>query len=278
MPAPDLAASGPAAGPLQPGRAALAVGRVVHHRRQPAEHRFVYPMTQIWIDPDDPGALFDQHRLWSHRGRSPVRFRRRDYLDGSDRPLGDQVRARLADALDQPVTGPLRMLTQPRVWGWLFNPLTIYLAWSPDRIDLGPSAALLEVTNTPWKERLCYPLALVPDPTGNGLEARFDKALHVSPFLDQRHTYHLQVSGRQATGVDVRLDVHPHHDPVEPVLTTSLTARLLGADRPEARRAMTEVLSLRRLPTHRVSFGIHRQALGLWRKGVRFVPHPARRS
>ncbi len=279
-----------------PGPAAVAVGRVVHHRHHPEVHRFAYPMTQIWIDPDDPGELFRHHRLWSHRRPAPVRFRRRDYLDGDGRHLGPAVRRRLAEHLGRPVDGPLRMLTQPRVWGWLFNPLTIYLAWeregsgqSDHRTGAGPQAALLEVTNTPWKERHTYALPL--EPTGGAVEARFPKRLHVSPFLDLDLAYHLRLVWRSDHMLDLSLDTVPEpvavdragaapidadgqDRPPSPVVSTRLVTRLEPAGTRSARRAMTAAVRPDRLPTHRVSLGIHRQALALWRKRVPFVPHP----
>ncbi len=107
---------------MRPGPPAVCPGTVMHHRLTPAEHRFTYPVTQIWIDPDHPGELFGAHPLWSSRRPAPVRFRRRDYLDGTDAPLGDAVRRALTPALGREPAGPLRMLTQPRTWGWLFNP------------------------------------------------------------------------------------------------------------------------------------------------------------
>ncbi len=265
-------------------------------------------MTQIWIDPDAPEALFRHHRLWSTTRPAPVRFRRRDLLDGTDTPLGQRIRRRLADGIGRAVDGPLRTLTQPRVWGWVFNPLTVHLTWD-DEGSGQPSAALLEVTNTPWKERHCYAIALEPAPTG--LRARFDKALHVSPFLDLDWTYELRLtrrdtpmptattstSTRTSTGsadrldpstvLDLALDVLPTAQPTsgqptsgadEPILSTRLTTRLLPAGGRAATSAMSATLRPDRLPTHRVSAGIHAQALRLWRKRVPFVPHPDRRS
>lgn len=270
---------------LEPGLAALAVGEVMHHRLHPVEHRFSYPMTQIWIDPDEPGALFDLHPLWSHHRPAPVRFRRRDHLDGTDRPLGPRVLAMLSDRLDRSFDGPIRMLTQPRVWGWLFNPITVFLVW--DGPDAEPAAALLEVTNTPWKERHHYALALDSVPrdgsgAGSGVGSRFAKALHVSPFLDLDHTYSLELgTGGTSTMLDLSLDVIPIGRPADagptgPILRTRLRTERLEASRPGTRRAMTAVLRPDRLPTHRVSAGIHRQAAALWRQRVPFVAHPRR--
>ena len=266
------------------GEAGLAIGQVAHRRHRPAPHRFTYDLTQIWIDPDRPGELFDQHRLWSHRRPAPVRFRRRDHLDGGDGPLGVAIRHALIPALGREPGGALRTLTQPRVWGWLFNPLTLHLAWDGDGTGEDPVAALLEVTNTPWKQRHLYPVALTR--LGDQLVSRFAKRLHVSPFLDQAKIYELRLRGGDGGRmIDMTLSVHPTPSPGDqppelpadlgdPVLETHLSTELVGADR----RAMTAVLRPDRLPTHRVSFGIHRQALALWRKGVPFVPHPDRRS
>ncbi len=286
----------------------------MHHRLVAADHRFTYPVTHVWIDPDHPDALFGAHPLWSSRRPAPVRFRRRDYLDGSDAPLGDAVRHALTPALGYRPAGPLRMLTQPRTWGWLFNPITAYLVWDPpgdERPDApggersGPVAALLEVTNTPWKERQLYPVALRPSGDGGRYEATFDKSLHVSPFLGEDHRYHLTVAsapGRARPGaaagerrVTLTLDVlagdralpgtHRIQDGggVETLGTSPpgqvvLATRLVVDQYPVERSLLTQALRYNPLPTHRVSLGIHRQAWSLWRRGVPFVPHPRRRA
>jgi DUF1365 family protein len=261
---------------------------------------------QVWIDPDRPGDLFDRSPWWSTTRPSPGRFRRADYLDGTDAPFGDAIRDALTDALGHHPTGPLRTLTQPRIWGWLFNPLTIHLAW--DATDRDPVAALLEVTNTPWKERHLYPVALATPDAGHhrwAVEARFRKVLHVSPFLDENHTYRFALARPQneEPGIEIALDVlassaqpeapspggdgdlnpakfeaGPEGDdprPAVPILTTRLQVDL---DPDADSRALRAVLKPHRLPTHRVSVGIHRQALALWRKRVPFVPHPRKRS
>lgn len=297
---------------MRPGPAAVCPGTVMHHRLGPADHRFTYPVTQVWIDPDNPDALFGAHPLWSSRRPAPVRFRRRDYLDGTDAPLGDAVRQALAPVLGHRPAGPLRMLTQPRTWGWLFNPITVYLAWGPPadgpvRPAEGPVAALLEVTNTPWKERHLYPVALTPAGGADRFEATFDKVLHVSPFLDEDHRYHLTVAsapGRTRPGgpsperrMVVTLDVLDggpigggaqarriqDAGGVETGDNSSegrvvLTTRLVIDQYPVERALLTQALRHNPLPTHRVSLGIHHQAWRLWRRGVPFVPHPRRRA
>lgn len=270
-----------------PGPAAVCPGTVLHHRHQPVDHRFTYPVSLLWLDPDRPDELDGRHPLCSTHHPAPLWFRRADYLDGSSAPLGAAVRARLADALGSAPAGPLRMLTQPRTWGWLFNPITIYLLWG-EPAD-GPVAALLEVTNTPWKERHTYAVALRA--TGPAAwEADFAKVLHVSPFLDEAFNYRLGLRFAPAgphRRLTVDLDVVPRicgpgADDVgggaapgpPPVLTT----RLVVDQRPLERAMLSQSLRRNPMPTHRVSLGIHRQALRLWRQGVPFVSHPRRRA
>lgn len=223
----------------------------------------------IWIDPDRPGQLFDSHPLWSRSRPAPVRFRRADYGDLRDRPLGEQVRDDLVDAVGHRPAGAVRMLSQPRVWGWLFNPITVYLAWDLDGDD--PVGAVAEVTNTPWKERHRYPVALRPD--GNGLRSDFPKQLHVSPFLDERYDYVMRLASDAADrALVLELDVvaEDGHPTVE--------TRLEVERRPAERANLSRFLVRNPGSTHRVSAGIHVQAARLWAKGVPFVTHPGKRG
>lgn len=263
---------------FEPGRAAVCHGTVMHRRHGGAVpaagesivHEFVRPMSMIWIDPDRPHELLDRHRLWSTRRGAPVRFVAADYGDGDGAALGGDLRRLLADHPDVGPVGELRMLTQPRTWGWLFNPITIYLAWPLDRGAHGPVAIVAEVTSTPWKERHRYVAAL------HDGRASFDKVLHVSPFLGEDLRYDVTVAALEGGRLDIRIDVVDVHD--SPVLDTRLVLDRRCVDGSAAdRRLLTAYLVRSPLPTHRVSMAIHAHALRLWRKGVPFVPHPSKR-
>lgn len=267
------------------GQATVGFGEVWHRRSRPEAHEFSYRVNQIWIDPDRPEELFDRHPLWSHQRPSPVRFRSTDYGSGDDQPIGPSIRDSLEEPLGRRPGGPIRMLTQPRTWGWLFNPITLYLVWdeaNPNSHDpnghdppgqSGPVAAVLEVTNTPWKERLAYPVALVAE--NDRYTAEFRKRLHVSPFLDEDYLYRLSISGEGGGGnLLVGIDVQrPDQDgETPPVVETRLRLKLAVP----TTKAMTAALYRNPLPTHRVSLGIHLQAARLLRKRVPFVSHPKR--
>ncbi len=286
-----------------PGPAAVCFGTVMHHRLRPTDHRFSYRTNQVWLDPDDPEELTDRNRLWSTRWPAPVRIRRRDYFDGGTDPIGPALR-RLAEPVIGAPVGAIRMLTQPRAWGWLFNPITIYLLWPADG-DHPPNGAVLEVTNTPWKERHHYVLPLAARPAGpeapTVLDARFAKALHVSPFLDEHHDYHFRLFEADrpdgATRTTIEIDVGaPSTDsvadrdeagirpptadgvPTNPTDCPVLRTRLTVDRHPATPSLMTHYLLHNPAPTHRVSLGIHAEAFRLWRRRVPVVRHPRRRA
>jgi hypothetical protein len=80
----------------------------------------------------------------------------------------------------------VHLLTQPRCWGLSFNPVSFYFCHDRD----GQLAAiLLEVRNTPWRERFHYVLPVQP-----GLPRQFcvAKAFHVSPFMPLDMEYRLR--------------------------------------------------------------------------------------
>jgi DUF1365 family protein len=236
---------------------------------RPTVHEFRYPLSYVWVDPDDPAALCDAHPLWSSRHMAPARFRRSDYGAAPTGSLTEGVRRDLAVPLGQAPAGDVRVLTQVRRWGWLFNPITVFVAWGDD--PERPVGAVLEVTNTPWKERHRYPIALSTPDVDGWMTSSVDKQLHVSPFLDEDFRYDVRLRGDDDR-IELRLDVVPNGTADATVVTS------LSLDRTPVTRSVLAA-SIRRhpFPTHRVSAGIHAQALRLWRRGVPFVAHPSKR-
>ena len=129
---------------------ALYAGTLSHRRTVPVERAFTLPLRRVWVDVDAlPGAL-DGLPLWSARRPAPVWVRRADYGDGGRGPLGAFVRGLVAERTGAAPAGPVRMLTLPRTLGYVFNPLTVYCCGAPGTPQ---EKVVLEVTNTPWKER-----------------------------------------------------------------------------------------------------------------------------
>ncbi len=243
----------------------------MHRRLTPTEHHFTYPTSHFWIDPDRPQEISRQHPLWSCTWPAPVQIRRRDYLDGGTGKMRNVLQQLVEDSTGYRPTGPIRMLSQPRMWGWLFNPITLYFLW--DNPQGSPVAAVAEVSNTPWKERHHYPVLLAPQESDHGtaFEAQFNKKLHVSPFLGSEYVYQLRLTNPSATKLKIQIDVLSLEG--DAVLKTSLAVEKQTATRSN----LTSVLKNNPLATHRVSKGIHTQAARLLAKKVPFVSHPDRK-
>ena len=162
------------------------------------------------------------------------------------------------------------MLTQVRRWGWLFNPITVFVAWDAD--PDAPVGAVLEVTNTPWKERHRYALALLDDRDADGwIDRSLDKELPRLAVPRRGLPLRRPVARhRTTTRSSLAIDVVPTRRRARPMLDRAAVDRECRA----TRATLGATLVADRFPTHRVSLGIHAQALRLWRKRVPFVPHP----
>lgn len=240
---------------------------MVHRRTTPAEHVFTYPVSQVWVDPDRPEELCNAHPLWSTSWMSPIRFRKKDYGTDPSVSLADAARDELAPVLGFRPTGEVRLLSQIRKWGWLFNPISVFVVWHTDP-DV-PVGVVTEVTNTPWKERHRYPLELKCH--GTEFRSEFPKVLHVSPFLDTDFLYQLRLLDRDDR---IALDI----DVVRPGQTDPIVHTALRVGRTEpTRKALGRLTWKRPASTRQVSAGIHIQAAHLIRKGVPFVKHPKKK-
>ena len=238
----------------------------VRHRRTAPAHEVRHRYRLAYLDLDELPDVLSARRGWSTRP-APMWFRRRDYFDGTDRPLADAVRDLVDERLGRRPSGPVRILTQVRTMGWLFNPLTTYYCCTPD--GSGIDALVLEVTNTPWNERSWYVLD-GDDVSGRGRP--FAKDMHVSPFLPMDLTYRCRAT-LPGERLALRLELtRGAADGAERVLDVDLTGERQPIDQPSPRgRAVRHALQ-----TVGVSAGIHAHAVALAAKGARFQRHPRR--
>lgn len=161
---------------------AIYKGWVRHRRYSPTYHEFRYRVFMMYLDLSELNRVFSDTLLWSCEKVNAATFRRSDYLGDPTVPLDQAVRSRVEEETGHYPTGPIRLLTNLRYFGYLMNPISCYYIFE-NRDSSGPERLeyiVAEVTNTPWKERHSYVLAC--DPNQRKQRINFQKSLHVSPF------------------------------------------------------------------------------------------------
>jgi DUF1365 family protein len=253
----------------------------MHRRFAPKAHRFVYRIFLFAIDLDELEALPRRLALFSVERANVYGFRDRDYLPtGEALHNGGPAGAPSADrafCLKQRVTaflaardvdlsgGRVVLVTLPRVFGYLFNPVSFYFCY--DRSG-APVAALAEVTNT-FKEMKTYFLG---SPGGDGPRAAFrlraPKYFYVSPYSDVDVEFEFALQA-PADRLSVRIDDFAGPD-------RTLASTLTGVRR-ELTNARLAWLTLKYpLITLRIISLIHWHALLLWFKRVPWFAKSAR--
>lgn len=159
-------------------KSAFYTGTVRHRRFHPTQHSFRYRMTLLYLDLDEIEKLIRPHWFWSDKKFNLGWLRREDYIAPHHLSIKDAVLTRVSKAgYSLPEQPQVAMLTNPRLWGFCFNPVTLYYVYEGhDSLH----TIVAEVNNTPWLERHAYVLP-VTNRRGR-FRHRFDKEFHVSPF------------------------------------------------------------------------------------------------
>ncbi len=243
--------------------AALYSMRTMHRRHVAPLYRFVYRIFYLWLDIDHVDDAARGRRLFSYNRWNLLSFFDRDHghrRDGPLRPWVTAIAARHGIELDD---GPIHLLCLPRVFGYVFNPISLF--YCSDRHG-ALRAIVAEVRNT-FGEMHSYVIHQHGEPLN--LDQHFDrsKRFHVSPFLDVAGTYRFEFT---APAESARVIINEYKDE-----TPILTATLSGQRQPLTDAAIARLMLAMPFHTLGVVIGIHWQALKLWLRGAGYRPKPA---
>ena len=249
---------------VAPPASALYFGRVTHTRHFPRHHRLSYGVWYLLADLDELTELDRTLPGFTVDRRGPVSFRTADHGPRDGSPLRPWIEAQLATAGIDLDGGAIRLLTFPRVMGYVFNPISVWFCHDRDE---SLRAVLYEVSNTFGESHMYLIPIEEPASAGDIVRRGFDKELFVSPFIrmDARYDFATRVPDDRLSVV-VREQVPEGH-----VLTAALTARRVPLNGLNLARAFFGYP----LVTVKVMGGIHLEAVKLWLKGAPYRRRPS---
>lgn len=252
------------------GNCAIYVGDVMHQRLQPKRHRLRHHVYWLLVDLDEIAALDQRLRLFSYNRFNLISLYDADHGDGSQRPLGEQMRAHIeAAGIAAGDEVSIRLLCMPRVAGYDFNPLSIYFCVDEREVLRG---MIYEVNNT-LGGRHTYVIPADAGLAGEGSEEGQSavrqscaKRFYVSPFLDMDMAYAFRTRVPDET---VQLSVQGRREGKAMINTALVGQRRELSDGVLARLALTHPM----VPI-KVVGAIHWHALKMWARGFALADKP----
>jgi DUF1365 family protein len=246
--------------------AALYWGKVMHARWQPVQHRFTYRVMNLLIDLDRLKEADRQSWLFGINRAAPFSFHERDHGDGRGTGLSQHARQLAAERGIDLSGGRILLLCYPRVFGYVFNPLSIYFCY---RASGNLALLIYEVRNT-FGEMHSYILPVQENCVSSVVRQSQSKSFYVSPFMEMETHYRFSVSP-------------PRQDVRVRILQSGAQGAMFAAAFCGRRRTLTSrslLAALLGLPflTLKVIAAIHWEAMRLWLKGVPYVPRLKQRE
>jgi uncharacterized protein len=235
--------------------------QVWHQRLAPKRYALRHALFMCYVDLDELDALSASLRLFSRNRRNLYSFRDDDHLRDAapaGRPLKHRLEAYLAaQGIELGAGARIRLLTLPRIVGYVFNPISIYFCFEQDAC--APSCAIAEVGNTFGEQKL-YLLRVPSTEDGLLFTLRVPKLYYVSPFssLTLQFDFRLRTPG---AALDIRID---DYDGEERILRSGLQ----GQRRPLSDARLFWFMLIYPLLTLKIIGAIHWHALRLWLKGL----------
>ena len=242
----------------------LYTGVVRHRRKPPRAYQFSYGVFYLGLDLDEIDEVDRGIKLFSHNRRNVLSFLDSDHM-GDGAGIRDAAHRRLESIGIDPGESSVILLTNARILGYVFNPVSFYFV--RDRADV-LRHVIAEVHNT-HGERHVYDLIRRWD---EGVYASgVDKQFYVSPFIDMDARYEFRVEERDGGGYRVAIDEYRDGE-------LFFEADLTVTPRPLTNVNVAKMLARYPIMTLRTIALIHWHGLKLWMRGERYRKHTPKRE
>lgn len=240
---------------------ALLIANVMHARQRPRKHMFNYTVYYLCFMLSDMRAI--ANKILSINRFNLFSFQEKDHgvRDGSSNEAW--IRAVLAEWKVPEADGEITVVTLPRIFGHVFNPVSFWYCMDKEgRLR----AVLSEVTNTFGDHHNYISFHDDRRPIGSDDWLTAQKVFHVSPFMDITGHYQFRfICNDRKIGAWVN-----HYDDEGLMLATSVTGKRV----PLTTKSLLWCFFRYPMITLKVIGLIHFQALRLWTKGIKYRPRP----
>ena len=243
----------------------LARGTVRHRRTRPKAYRFSYGVYYLLLDLAELADVDHEIRWFSHNRPNLLSFRDRDHMARHGETLDAAIARRLHARGIERSSVRVELLTNARVMGYVFNPVSFYFV--RDAANDALQLVIAEVHNTHGEEEV-YELERIGE--DNVYQSSVEKRFYVSPFIDMTAMYRFECRELPDGILDLRIDEYD--------LTGSAVAPFFQAQvhvRPLPLTSANVAWMLFRYPfmTLQTIGLIHWQGFKLWLRGLRYRKH-----
>ncbi|WP_425616111.1 DUF1365 domain-containing protein [Anatilimnocola sp. NA78] len=245
----------------------LYEGTVWHRRDRPVIHQFRYRQFMLYLDLDEIPALAAEGLFARDTHVATASYCAADHPVPGCASRSESPRAAIYELIREQtgmnLTGPVRLLTHLRYFGYYFSPLNLYYCLDDNE---GLQCVVAEVSNIPWRERHWYVLW-----SGNQTSTQFgrfrhEKQFHVSPFLSMQQQYRWLI---RPPGEQLQVSLRAELDD-QPILTAVQSM----VRQPLTRASLAAAMFRHGWMSAKVVAAIYYQAFWLWRKKITVYSHP----
>lgn len=231
-------------------------GHIVHKRLRPKPHALEYRVFSFFLELDEIGALARRMCLFSYNRWNVFSFYDRDHGAGDGQTILEIARAALVEARRPAAGRRIALLTYPRIFGYVFNPLSVFYVYAPS----GELETVIYEVNNTFGERTSYVVPAGPKHAGDVYAQSCAKNMFVSPFAagHGRYGFHIRDPGDEAL---VAVDFSDGNGPL--IKTHFRGRRMCLSD-----ATLLKLVAGFPLFTLKVIAAIHYEAAKLWLKGV----------
>jgi DUF1365 family protein len=228
---------------------------IMHCRIRPKRHKFTHKIFMFYLDLDEIDALSVQIPFLSRNKANVYNFCDDDHMDQDGLTIREKLNKFLQSkgiVLDE---GKVMLLTNLRVFGYIFNPVSFYFCFNAKGT---PICVVPEIGNTFGEIK---PFLLGPDQyAGNKFISQQRKHFYISPFIsaDIPLDFELNIPDEK---LNIKID---DFDEGGKFLYTAMS----GNRRELTKRNLGGLTLKYPLITLKVIFLIHMHALALWLKKV----------